>query len=137
MAARREREGEREEGKMKVSSEIISETFEQMRRYHQDNFGIPNGPDYPEIARVFSESDKAMIGIMVSTMIVGMSSKELATGIATVGSVPGLSEQDRARLMANVISKSGVFPPFAEFLYLGYLIGKRCAEIEQLERGLK
>lgn len=118
---------------MKVSTQMIEETFLEMHKYGAEHFGVPNGPDYPDIAKALAESEKAMMSVLISAFLIGMSGKEMAASMPKEGDVPA---GQRMKKTLEAVSKSTVFQPFAEMLYLGYLLGKRSHEIENLERTL-
>ena len=115
---------------MKVTTQMVEETADQMHKYRSEHYGVPNGEDYPEISAAIAASEKVMMDVLVSSMIIGMSGGELSAGAK---SLEGIAESEKTRALCIMVSKSGCFQPFAEAMYLGYLLGKRAHEIEKLE----
>ena len=115
---------------MKVTTQMVEETIQEMRKYQSEHYGVPNGADYPEVAAAIAASEKVMMTVLISSMLVGMSGGELSVGVK---SLDGLSESEKTKALCAVVSKSSCFQPFAEAMYFGYLLGKRSHEIEKLE----
>lgn len=118
---------------MKV--ELINEVHKSMQDYAENHYGMPHGPDFLRFAEEMAKSEEISSDCLVSVMLIGLGGKELAENVKT--NLPPdvvLSKSDEARRrLTEIVSKSTCFQQYIEIAYLGYLIGRRAAEVENLE----
>lgn len=112
---------------MKISSEVFDDIARQVSDFEKLNLGIKYGLDFSEFAKVLTESKFFLERVEVVTLMGMMATLLLPKG-----------KHDR-EAMEKVLQDSPIKSVVAELLYLGYKLGRKDAEIEQLEdmhRGL-
>ena len=109
---------------IKLDAQAVEEVHKQMSRYGQEHLGHLYGEDFPDFARLLSSVETVVMGGLMRVCLIGLTGAELANS---------LRDLPQERTM-EVAAKSLAYQNFVEMAYYGYLLGKRAAEIEQLER---
>lgn len=115
-----------------LTGEMVSEAIRTMQEYEREHYGLPAGFEYPLVADALVQSGEAAMLLVFHHLMVGMCGRELSEKLKDVG--PGLLEKEREKELCNVFKKLASFRNCVELVYLGYVLGKRMAEVETLEK---
>lgn len=109
------------------TTESLETTWKQIREFEREHFGLKFGEDFPLIAKVLQSSEHFMSLGAVTSLMAGMEMHSVAKEIQAF---PGEGENKAKDWMTKA---SHVHGTLAEMFYLGYEMGRRSGEIQQLE----
>jgi hypothetical protein len=118
-----------------ITAEDVKLLSEQLGKYEETSFGVKYGEDFPVIARIVGESgivDNATVVLMLSGMLLPLSLPDELRKRASAGD-PQASKEIADRFKNDPLTKSEVL----RLVYLGYRLGRKDAETEQLEKLVK
>jgi hypothetical protein len=114
---------------MKLTNELLEQTWKHLREFEQEHFGLKYGEDFPAIAELLRNNKQFMNLGMITKML---GSFELS-GLQR--EFEGKNESEKQSLVTDLMNRPGhVHGTFAELFYLGYVIGKAEGETTQLEK---
>ena len=115
---------------MYISTEMVERLLKEIQEYARSHFGIPYGEDFPEFAKILSESKGICNNTLVSMMLLAITGVgddlKMAVSLAAKGAPIGTVEA--------AVVRHPMFWEFVQYIYLGYKLGKEVAEKQELEK---
>jgi hypothetical protein len=108
---------------------LLKEIHDQMKEYAQNNFGAPNGPDFPDLARTLIDQNEFTFDALL------LFSMQMATSDSLLPKLM-LAQKEGASpaTVRSALRGSITEIILLDIFYWGYSFGKRIVEIEALKK---